>query len=207
VQRGSAHREWYANGNSSRRLEASWCRSLLAVEFSILELCPASLRVVEGAKALEARGSVIRGGGFYRPPTPVPLIASLFSCCHHSLSLHLRKVKLTHSLYPRPFRLSSALQSAPISSSALNSPLTPLIALQQTAHSPHHRLISAFSCRKTSNIHLTYPYPAQNPPCRQLATNRVWRSSREVGREMSWRRNGGARTQHSKRCVIFGLVF
>ena len=77
-----------------------------------------------------------------------------------------------------------------------------------TAHSPHHRLISsAFSCRKTSNLHLTYPYPAQNPPCRQLSTNRVWRSSREVGREMSWRRNGGARTQHSKRCVIFGLVF
>jgi len=32
-----------------------------------------------GAKALGARGSVIRGGGFCRPPTPVPLVAASLS--------------------------------------------------------------------------------------------------------------------------------
>ena len=110
-------------------------------------------------------------------PTAHPCPLSLpphFLCCHHSLSLHLKKVKLTHSLYPRPSRLSSALPSAPISSSAPNPPLTPLIALQQTAHSPHHRLISCcilmpqnlpstshlpVSCAKPSML------PASHEPC------------------------------------------
>ena len=207
MQRGGAHREWYANGSSSRRLEASWCRNLLAVEFSILELCPASLWW-RRPSLWRHGGLSSEAAGFTDRPPPCPSRCRLTFSAAIIRSLHLRKVKLTHFLYPRPSRLSSALQSAPISSSAPNPPLTPLIALQQTAHSPHHRLISsAFSCRETSHLHPTYPYPAQNPPCCQPATNRVWRSSREVGREMSWRRNGGARTQHSKRCVIFGLVF
>jgi len=131
-----------------------------------------------GAKALEARGSVIGGGGFCRSPTPLFLsLPPHFLCCHHSLPLHLRKVKLTHSLYPRPSRLSSALPSAPISSSAPNPPLTPLIALQQTAHSPHHRLISCcilmpqtlpstsqlpVSCTKPSML------PAYHEPCVEI---------------------------------------
>ena len=170
VQRGGAHKKWYANGSSSRRLEASWCRNLLAVEFSILELCPANLwwRV---PRLLEARGSVIKGGGFYRPPTPLSLsLPPHFLCCHHSLSLHLRKVKLTHSLYPRPSRLSSALPSAPISSSAPNPPLTPLIALQQTDHSPHHRLTSCCilmpqNLPSTPHLPVSCTKPSMLPAC------------------------------------------
>jgi len=141
------------------------------VEFSILELCPASLRVVERAKALEARGSSERRV----LPTAHPLSLSLpphFLCCHHSLSPHLRKVKLTHSLYPRPSRLSSALPSAPISSSAPNSPLTPLIALQQTTHSPHHRLISCCilmpqNLPSTRHSPVSCTKPSMSPACHE----------------------------------------
>ena len=169
VQRGSVHREWYANGSSSRRLEASWCRSLLAVEFSILELCPASLwwrgQGFGGTGVCHQRRRVL--------PTAHPCPLSLpphFLCCHHSLSLHLKKVKLTHSLYPRPSRLSSALPSAPISSSAPNPPLTPLIALQQTDHSPHHRLTSCCilmpqNLPSTPHLPVSCTKPSMLPAC------------------------------------------
>jgi hypothetical protein len=140
VQVGSAHREWYANGNSNRRLEASWCRSLLAVEFSILELCPASLR---GPRLWRHGGLSSEVAGFADRLPPVPLIAASLSLLPSFALTPLDESEAHPLLISKTLpTLSSALPSAPISSSAPNPPLTPLIAPQRTAHSPHHRSIS-----------------------------------------------------------------
>jgi len=125
-----------------------------------------------GAKALEARGSVIRGGGFCRPPTPVPLVAASLSLLPSFALTALEESEAHPLLISKTLRLSSALPSAPISSSAPNPPLTPLIALQQTAHSPHHRLISCCilmpqNLPSTSHLPVSCAKPSMLPACHE----------------------------------------